>query len=81
MPVARWDFGNGIDYINTTQEQLQRLNIDRLSVGVTLGFAAQFIRPELRFAYERYFMKQHPSDYSINRLFHDRATMEVVIAF
>lgn len=81
MPVARWDFANGLDYLNTTEQKLQTLDVDRMSLGFTLGFASRYIHPELRFGYEKFFVKDRPSDFSVNRMLHDKVTVDVVLAF
>ena len=80
-PIVRWDVGNGMDYLNTVTETVQTVNANRITAGVNFGFGKKFTRSEIRLNYEKYFLKNQPSDLSVNKLYQDKFTIEVVAAF
>ena len=80
-PIVRWDLGNGLDYLNTRTKHSQTVNANRITAGVNFGFGKKFTRSEIRLNYEKYLMGRKPSDLSINKLFQDKFTVEVVAAF
>ncbi len=80
-PIVRWDVGNGMDYLNKVTESVQTVNANRITMGVNFGFGKKFTRSEIRLNYEKYLMKDEPSDLSINKLYQDKFTVEVVAAF
>lgn len=81
MPVARWDIGDNIDYLNKTSYMRESFSSNRITAGVTIGLPGAIVKSELRFQYEKYFLKDTPSDLSINKLLQDKFTVEVVVAF
>ncbi len=80
-PIVRWDLGNGMDYLNTVTEAVQSVNANRITAGVNFGFGKKFTRSEIRLNYEKYFLKDQPSDLAVNKLYQDKFTIEVVAAF
>ena len=53
----------------------------RLSAGANLGVAHKAFRAEIRLCLEKYFAAHKPSNFISNPLLHDKATLEMVIAF
>lgn len=80
-PIVRWDIGNGLDYLNALTKSRQTTNANRISAGVNFGFGKKFTRSEVRLNYEKYIFRHRPSDLSVNKLFQDKFTVEVVAAF
>lgn len=80
-PIVRWDLGNGMDYLNTQTKQRQTIDANRITAGVNFGFGKKFTRSEIRINYEKYILKNQPSDLPVNKLLQDKFTVEVVAAF
>ncbi len=80
-PIVRWDVGNGMDYLNTVTKSVQTVSANRITAGVNFGFGKKFTRSEIRLNYEKYFLKNTPSDLAINKLYQEKFTIEVVAAF
>lgn len=84
-PIARWDMGNNVDYLNTVSRQREAFSANRITAGVNFGFGEKLtgrsIRSELRLNYEKYLLKKRPSDFADNKLLQDKFTVEVVAVF
>ena len=80
-PIARWDLGDNIEFMNLQTAQLDRFSANRITVGVNVGFVRKLIGSELRFNYEKYFLDREPSDYASNTLLQDKITLGIVASF
>lgn len=80
-PIARWDIGDNVDYLNTATKQVESFTANRITAGINFGFVERFIKSELRLNYEKYFLKRTPSDFSVNKLLQDKFTIEVIASF
>ena len=81
-PIARWDIGHGVDFLNTVTNQHDRFNANRMTIGVNFGLSPKLLKSELRLNYEKYFLGHHkPSDFAANKLLQDKFTIEVVASF
>ncbi|MDR2036991.1 MAG: hypothetical protein LBQ60_03615 [Bacteroidales bacterium] len=80
-PIARWDIGDGIEFINQNSNAIERVSTQRATIGVNLGFIQRLVGSELRFNYEKYFFRHTPSDHGKNLLFQDKFTVEIVATF
>lgn len=80
-PIIRWDLGNGLDYLNEVSKQHERIDANRITAGINFGFGKKFLRSEVRLNYEKYLFREPPSDLSINKLFQDKFTVELVASF
>ena len=80
-PIVRWDMGNNVDYLNTVTGKREGFNANRITAGVNIGFGEKWIKSELRLNYEKYLLKERPSDFSKNKLLQDKFTLEVVATF
>lgn len=80
-PIARWDMGNNVDYLNVQNKLRETFEANRITVGVNIGFGTKWIQSEIRLNYEKYLLKEQPSDFWGNKLLHDKFTLEVVASF
>lgn len=80
-PIARWDMGDNIDYLNLDTKRREAFSANRITAGVNIGLAKKLLRSEIRLNYEKYFLKKRPSDFSTNPLLQDKFTIEIVAAF
>lgn len=80
-PIARWDMGNNVDYLNVQNNLRETFSANRITVGVNFGFGSKWIQSEIRLNYEKYLLKEQPSDFWGNKLLHDKFTLEVVASF
>ncbi len=80
-PIARWDIGTDIEFLNGLTQQIDSFSANRMTVGVNFGFVRKLIGAELRVSYENYFIEHEPSDYKVNQLLQDKFTIEVVASF
>ena len=67
-PIARWDMGNNVDYLNVQNNLRETFSANRITVGVNFGFGSKWIQSEIRLNYEKYLLK-------------DKFTLEVVASF
>ena len=74
-------YGNNVDYLNTITGKREGFNANRITAGVNIGFGEKWIKSELRLNYEKYLLKERPSDFSKNKLLQDKFTLEVVATF
>lgn len=80
-PLARWDMGNGIEYINSQSKMRDTFSANRATIGVNFGFITKLLSSELRLHYEKYMFNNQPSDLSVNKLLQDKFTIEIVASF
>lgn len=81
-PIARWDTGHGVDFLNSQTKLHDRFNANRMTIGVNFGLSPKLLKSELRLNYEKYFLGHHkPSDFAANKLLQDKFTIEVVASF
>ena len=81
-PIARWDTGHGIDFLNANTQMHDRFSANRMTIGVNFGLSPKLLKSELRLNYEKYFLGHHkPSDFAANKLLQDKFTIEVVASF
>lgn len=80
-PVLRWDYGDNIDYLNQLTKKAETFQAHRGTVGINFGFLETLLRSELRFNYEKYFSRDTPSDLKVNKLLHDKFTIELLATF
>ncbi len=80
-PTARYDFGKGMLYSNLVSEEVEEQDAGRLSAIMSFIFKGSKIRSRLCVGYEKFFMKESPSDIAENPLFQDKFTMAVSVAF
>lgn len=80
-PVVRWDYGDNIDYFNQLTKKAETFQAHRGTVGINFGFLETLLRSELRFNYEKYFLRDTPSDLKVNKLLHDKFTIELLAIF
>lgn len=80
-PIARWDMGNNVDYLNVQNKLRETFEANRITVGVNIGFGTKWIQSEIRLNYEKYLLKEQSSDFWGNKLLHDKFTLEVVASF
>ena len=80
-PIARWDMGNNVDYLNVQNNLRETFSANRITVGVNFGFGSKWIQSEIRLNYEKYLLREQPSDFWGNKLLHDKFTLEVVASF
>ena len=80
-PIARWGMGNNVDYLNVQNNLRETFSANRITVGVNFGFGSKWIQSEIRLNYEKYLLKEQPSDFWGNKLLHDKFTLEVVASF
>ena len=81
LPVVRWDLGNGVDYLNSDTRRRELFDANRITAGINLGFSTKLVRSEVRLNYEKYLLKERPSDFAVNKLLHDKFTLEIVASF
>ena len=77
----RWDLGNGVDYLNSDTRRRELFDANRITAGINLGFSTKLVRSEVRLNYEKYLLKKRPSDFAVNKLLHDKFTLEIVASF
>jgi hypothetical protein len=53
----------------------------RVSAGANVGVSRKALRGEIRFCLEKYIASRKPANFSDNPLLHDKATIEMVVAF
>lgn len=84
MPVFRWDIGSNIDYMNSKTKVSGAFDAQRLTAGLNIGLSNETdatVRTEFRISVEKYFVRDKPSDFSVNRLLHDKLSIEFVASF
>ncbi len=80
-PHLRWDMGKNVEYYDNVTGDIFHYNAKRMTYAVNFGLSEKRIRSELRLAYEDYFLKEKPADFGVNKLLHDKFTIELVAAF
>lgn len=80
-PTFRWDFGDNLEYMNLISDQVDKLNVNRLTPQVNIGFAGEKIRSHLGISYEKVFMSRMPTDLAENTLLQDKFIVAFVAAF
>ena len=50
-PIARWDMGNNVDYLNVQNKLRETFEANRITVGVNIGFGTKWIQSEIRLNY------------------------------
>lgn len=80
-PTARWDMGNGLDYLNLLTRLHDHFSANRMTLGLNFGFGSKMTRTEIRLNYETYFFKDRPTDLFLNKSLQDKFTVEIVAAF
>lgn len=80
-PLARWDLGDDIEFMNRVTGSVDRFSAQRATLGVNLGFVSRMVHSEVRLSGEKFFFDRKPSDYGINPLLQDKITIEIVATF
>ena len=58
-PMIRWDYGRNIALLD--QSDILHLNAQRITGGLTIGFAKKLLQCELRLNYEHYLIDRRPA--------------------
>ncbi|MFR9602675.1 MAG: porin [Rikenellaceae bacterium] len=80
-PHLRWDMGKNIEYYDYVTDDIFNYTSNRMTYSMNFGLSEKRIHSELRIAFEDYFVKKKPADFAINKLLHDKVTVEFVAAF
>lgn len=79
-PLLRYDIGDNVKYLSA-QKNLEAVSPQRITGGITVGFAEKELKAEIRLNYEHYIMNRKPQDFSNNPLFHNKIVLEFLAAF
>lgn len=80
-PTLRYDMITNLPFLSGATSLPEELDAQRITAGINFGFSPRFNGAELRLNYEKYFLNDKPSDWATSKLFHDKFTVEVVVAF
>jgi len=78
-PMIRWDYGRNIALLD--QSDILHLNAQRITGGLTIGFAKKLLQCELRLNYEHYLIDRRPAAIEANPAFHNKFIAEFFLAF
>ena len=67
--------------LNSDTRRRELFDANRITAGINLGFSTKLVRSEVRLNYEKYLLKERPSDFAVNKLLHDKFTLEIVASF
>lgn len=80
-PMVRWDYANNLTMADT-KSALYHFDAQRITGGLTVGFAEKLLKCELRFNYEHYMMGRNPLPQVVsNPVFQDKLIVEFFLAF
>lgn len=79
-PMARWDWGNNITLIDSNSDFF-KFDAQRLTGGVTIGFAEKLLQCEVRLNYEHYFFGNKPQQIANNPTFQNKFIAEFFLVF
>lgn len=80
-PLVRLDMGDNIKFVSNGTRALERFDGQRITAGITVGLTEKLLKSEIRFNYEHYFLKNRPSDFTVNRMLHNKFSVEFFVAF
>ncbi|MDR3366780.1 MAG: hypothetical protein LBO71_07435 [Prevotellaceae bacterium] len=75
-PTLRYDVVR-----NGCYDGAKLFDAQRVSAGANVGVAHKAFRGEIRVGVEKYLVSRKPANFSANPLLHDKATIEMVVAF
>jgi hypothetical protein len=76
-PTLRYDAVRNGSYSSAVGQ----FDAQRASVGVNVGVSRKLFKGEIRFGFEKYITSRKPGNFHIDELLHDKATVEMVVAF
>lgn len=79
-PMARWDWGNNITLIDSNSDFFS-FDAQRLTGGLTIGFAEKLLQCEVRLNYEHYFFGDKPQQIANNPKFQNKFIAEFFLVF
>ncbi|MFI3266360.1 MAG: porin [Rikenellaceae bacterium] len=80
-PTLRYDFGNNVNYSNSSSSTVERVDVERITAQLNFNFNGAKIRSRFSIGYEKIIPEQVPSDIADNTLFQDKFTVGMTVAF